>query len=91
MEVYISSTESVRFHGTACSATTRFVQAAFTPKELREVLSMAGVSVHLAPEALKVTAVDEAEMKATRMKRRVYDILKKAAQKPNDRLDLAQL
>lgn len=61
------------------------VQAAFTPKELREMLSMAGVSVHIAPEMMKVTPVDQAEMKATRMKRRVYDILSKASQKPADR------
>ncbi len=49
------------------------------------MLSMAGVSIHIAPEMMKVTPVDEAEMKATRMKRRVYDILSKAAQKPADR------
>ncbi|KAL0029968.1 hypothetical protein WJX77_010608 [Trebouxia sp. C0004] len=67
------------------------VQAAFTPKELREMLSMAGVSLHIAPEVMKVTPVDEAEMKATRMKRRVYDILSKAAQKPVDRKQARQL
>ncbi len=49
------------------------------------MLNMEGVSVHIAPEALKVTAFDKAEMKATRMKQRVYDILSKAAQKPADR------
>ena len=49
------------------------------------MLSMAGVSVHIAPEMMKVTPVDQAEMKATRMKRRVYDILSKASQKPADR------
>jgi len=34
---------------------------------------------------MKVTPVDEAEMKATRIKRRVYDLLSKATQKPADR------
>ena len=63
-------------------------QSAFTPKELREMLNMQGVSIHIAPEAFKVTPVDEAEMKGTRMKRRVYDILSKAAHKPHDRSGL---
>ena len=56
-------------------------QAAFTPKELRELLNMEGVDVHIPQDTLVVTPVDEAEMKATRMKRRVYDILQKAALK----------
>ena len=46
---------------------------------------MAGVSVHVHAAAMTVTPFDEAEMKATRMKRRVYDILNKATQKPADR------
>ena len=41
--------------------------------------------MHIAPEMMKVTPVDQAEMKATRMKRRVYDILSKASQKSADR------
>lgn len=61
------------------------LQAAFTPKELREVLNTAGVSVHIPPAALQLTPFDQKEMEATRMKKRVYDILKKAAQMPADR------
>ncbi|KAL3138008.1 hypothetical protein ABBQ38_005244 [Trebouxia sp. C0009 RCD-2024] len=60
------------------------VQAAFTPKELREVLSMEGVSVQVPAAAMKLTPFDQAEMDATRMKRRVSDILRKAADKPAD-------
>ena len=51
---------------------------------------MAGVSVHIPPAAMELTPFDEEEMKATRMKRRVYDVLNKAAQKPVDRYVNAQ-
>lgn len=61
------------------------MQAAFTPKELREILEMPGVQVHINKAALKTTAFDEAEMQATRMKRRVYDILTKAANRAPQR------
>ena len=61
------------------------MQAAFTPKELREILEMPGVQVHIDKASLQTTAVDQAEMKATRMKRRIYDILAKAAEKPPQR------
>lgn len=40
---------------------------------------------------MMLTPFDEAEMKATRMKRRVYDILKKATQKPADSTHSRQL
>lgn len=46
---------------------------------------MAGVSVHIPAAAMELTAFDQKEMAATRMKRRVYDILNKAAQRPADR------
>ena len=52
-------------------------QAACTPKELREVLEMVGPNLVMAVGA--ASAADEAELKQTRMKRRVYDILSKAA------------
>lgn len=45
---------------------------------------MPGVQVHIDAAALQTTVTDEAEMKATRMKRRVFDILSKAALKPKD-------
>ena len=67
------------------SMTAHLAQAAFTPKELRELLNMEGVSVHIPQDTLVVTPVDEAEMKATRLKRRVYDILLKASLKSADR------
>jgi hypothetical protein len=53
------------------------VQAACTPKELRELLSMPDVRVCTAPEQLAVSVQDEAEMKSTRIKRRVYEIMVK--------------
>lgn len=58
------------------------VQAAFTPKELREMLSLEGVQVKMDPEVFKVSPACEAEMKATRMKKRVFDILSKALAEP---------
>ena len=67
------------------SMTALLAQAAFTPKELRELLNMEGVTVHIPQDTLVVTPVDEAEMKATRLKPRVYDILHKASQKPANR------
>lgn len=58
------------------------VQAAFTPKELREMLSLEGVQVHMRPEDFQLKPACEAEMKATRMKKRVYEILQKAMAEP---------
>ena len=46
---------------------------------------MTGVSVHIPAQAMKLTAFDRAEMKATRMKARVYDILNTASRQPADR------
>lgn len=46
---------------------------------------MADVSVHIPAAAMKLTPFDQKEMAATRMKRRVVDILNKAAPKPTDR------
>lgn len=60
------------------------VQAAFTPKELREMLSLNGVQVKMDPEAFKLNPACEAEMKGTRMKKRVYDILSKALAEPRE-------
>lgn len=60
--------------------------AAFTPKELREVLGMEGVAVCIDPtqtdDAL-LTDADRKNLKASRPKRRVYDLLcKKASEGP---------
>lgn len=54
------------------------VQAAFTPKELRELLGLQGVQVVMDPAAFQLTPACEAEMAAARMKKRVFEILSKA-------------
>lgn len=52
------------------------VQAACTPKELREVCtSLKGVRVHAPPEQMAVSAEDAALMKAVRMRRRMFDLI----------------
>jgi adrenodoxin-NADP+ reductase len=54
-------------------------QAAFTTKELREVTKLPGVALHIPPDALQPTEADRAEMAASRVKKRVHDILVAAA------------
>lgn len=54
-------------------------QAAFTAKELREITKLEGVRVVIPEDQLNPTDVDMAEMKASRIKKRVFDILKGAA------------
>ena len=56
------------------------MQAAFTAKELREITKLPGVQVHVPQEAMQLTEADRAEMKASRIKKRVYDILKAASE-----------
>lgn len=58
------------------------MQASFTAKELREVLNMDGVRVALSPESLALSAADEAELKASRRAKRVYELLSTAAKAP---------
>ena len=58
------------------------MQAAFTAKELREITKLPGVQMHIPQEALQLTEADRAEMKASRIKKRVYDILKTACEAP---------
>ncbi|KAL9261143.1 NADPH:adrenodoxin oxidoreductase, mitochondrial-like protein [Drosera capensis] len=55
------------------------VQAACTAKELREILGTKGLSVHIQESDLQTTAADEEEMKNNRIRRRVYELLTKAA------------
>ena len=57
------------------------MQAAFTPKELREVLNMEGINLHVDPQQLQLTEADQAELNAQRMKKRMFEILQKAAQR----------
>ena len=59
-----------------------FMQAAFTAKELREITKLPGVQVHIPQDALQLTDADRAELKASRIKKRVYDILKTASEAP---------
>ncbi|KAI3438904.1 hypothetical protein D9Q98_001319 [Chlorella vulgaris] len=58
------------------------VQAAFTPKELRELLGLKGVKVVMDPNAFQLSPECEAEMKATRMKKRVFELLSKTLAEP---------
>lgn len=55
-------------------------QAAFTTKELREITRLEGVALRvLPPGALAPTDADLAELKVSRQKKRVHDILAAAA------------
>ena len=55
-------------------------QAAFTPKELRELLGMEGIRVEVHPEGcLELTSACRAEIKSNRIKKRVMEVLMKAA------------
>ncbi|GAB2292303.1 hypothetical protein Dimus_026551 [Dionaea muscipula] len=55
------------------------VQAACTAKELREVLGIKDLSVHIQESDLQITVADEEEIKNSRIRRRVYELLGKAA------------
>lgn len=55
-------------------------QAAFTPKELREMLNLEGVAVHIHPEGcLDLSPACQEEIAGNRIKRRVVEVLSKAA------------
>lgn len=58
------------------------VQAAFTPKELREALRLPGVQVDIRPRDLAVSQADRAEMAERRISRRVHEVLSQAAEGP---------
>ena len=54
-------------------------QAAFTPKELRELLGMEGIKIKIHPEGcLNLSPACAAEVKGNRIKRRVVEVLGKA-------------
>ncbi|CAA3029500.1 NADPH:adrenodoxin oxidoreductase, mitochondrial [Olea europaea subsp. europaea] len=55
------------------------VQAACTAKELREVLGIKDLSIHVKQTDLVTTPADEVEMKDYRIRRRVYELISKAA------------
>ncbi|KAL6753641.1 hypothetical protein V8C86DRAFT_2723128 [Haematococcus lacustris] len=54
------------------------VQAACTPKELKELVAELGFIVHASAQQLTVSEADCAVLKASRSKRRVVDIIKQA-------------
>ncbi|KAL4194049.1 hypothetical protein AMTRI_Chr05g66760 [Amborella trichopoda] len=61
------------------------VQAACTAKELREILSLKHVQVHIQEADLVKSPLDEEELKRSRIQRRVYDLLSKiASSQPSD-------
>ncbi|MQM23441.1 hypothetical protein Taro_056505 [Colocasia esculenta] len=59
------------------------VQAACTTKELREILSVKNLNIHIKESDLLKSAADEEELKSSRIRRRVYELLSKAAASPH--------
>ncbi|KAG1355169.1 NADPH:adrenodoxin oxidoreductase, mitochondrial [Cocos nucifera] len=55
------------------------VQAACTAKELREILGIKDLHVHIQKADLGTSLADEEELKKSRIKRRVYELFSKAA------------
>lgn len=55
------------------------VQAACTAKELREILGIKDLYIHIREVDLLKSSSDEEEMKSNRIQRRVYELLSKAA------------
>jgi hypothetical protein len=51
------------------------LQAACTAKELKELVTMPTIAVHAAADQLAVSEADRAEMKAVRLKRRVFELI----------------
>ncbi|CAN1769963.1 NADPH:adrenodoxin oxidoreductase, mitochondrial [Linum perenne] len=54
-------------------------QAACTAKELREILGTKNLHIHIKEEDLHKSSEDEEELKNNRIRRRVYELLSKAA------------
>lgn len=55
------------------------VQAACTAKELREILGIKDLKIHIKEADLQTTPADEEEMKSSRIRKRVYELIFKAA------------
>lgn len=55
-------------------------QIACTTKELRELLGIKGIRVNIQKSDLTISSMDEEELSASRVHKRVYDLLCKAAQ-----------
>ncbi|PUZ75090.1 hypothetical protein GQ55_1G121100 [Panicum hallii var. hallii] len=60
------------------------VQAACTAKELREILGLKNVRVCIKEADLATSPADEEEMRSSRIQRRVYELLSKAASAHRD-------
>ncbi|KAI3754244.1 hypothetical protein L1987_54023 [Smallanthus sonchifolius] len=54
-------------------------QAACTAKELREILAIKNLYVNIKQDHLQITSANEEEMKNSRIRRRVFDLLSKAS------------
>jgi len=69
------------------------VQAACTAKELREILGLKNVRVCIKEADLATSPADEEEMRSSRIQRRVYELLSKAASahRDNNRNDQKEL
>jgi hypothetical protein len=52
-------------------------QAACTPKELKELVTMPSIAISARPEQMAVSEADMAEMKAVRLKRRIVELISK--------------
>lgn len=63
------------------------VQAACTAKELKELVTMPSIAVHAAADQLAVSEADKTEMKAVRLKRRVFELISNAAATPKPAAD----
>jgi adrenodoxin-NADP+ reductase len=57
-------------------------QAAFSPKELRELLNLPGVTVTVDPTELTLAPEDEADLAAQRPRRRAYEAIVKSIESP---------
>ncbi|CAN8320289.1 unnamed protein product [Cochlearia groenlandica] len=55
------------------------VQAALTTKELREVLGIKKLHIQIKEADLSITPADEEEMKSSRARKKIYELLSKAA------------
>jgi adrenodoxin-NADP+ reductase len=59
------------------------LQAACTPKELKELATLdPSIAVHASSSQMAVSEQDAAEMRRTRMKRRIFDIISKVLTVP---------
>lgn len=59
-------------------------QAAFTPKELRELLNLPGLNVKILPDGcLNLSPTCQEEIRSNRVKRRIVEVMQKSIGRPN--------